>query len=508
MMNGANISGSELAQTVIQRPKSAEPKPLPFGGFNRPSSTNLFGVNNQNMSAPLFESNSSIASDGQNTTPSQTSMESISQPPMMSPGATQTFTSAPLSIPSNIPSLPQKSMIPLSMMTDASSQPPKSTPSPFAFSSTPPSTARNPDVAPPVFNFGTPPSTSVSDNVPSPVLPFSSKPPFGSEVVASKSPEVQKNPFGFIAPPSTPPAGAEKTATPIFGNAAVASPNFSFGANAPVSTSDTRSPAFGGSLFGFASSPRPVTPPQEDKEVRMDESPTRDLNNKSDVVQKPANSFSFGTSGSSAFGQNNNSNLTSSFAFGGAPSPNPFENKVENKSTGFSFNRIASAPVTSAGFSFGQKQTGSTPATSVFGSQPSAFGQNTSSGSPFSFGATSSTNPFGQVSSTTPSSPQQFQPSTSTPFSFTPPSMPNNPFNFSSSQPSSPQLGGNSTAPQSPSTSGSPFVFGQSTNNQQSSSSGSLFNIGTAPPPTTTTGSGSTPRQMKKLPKRGAPGRR
>ncbi|KAJ4488348.1 hypothetical protein J3R30DRAFT_3229169, partial [Lentinula aciculospora] len=95
----------------------------------------------------------------------------------------------------------------------------------------------------------------------------------------------------------------------------------------PSSTNDTSSSPF---TFGVTSA-RPVTPPNQDHEVRMEESPTRDIQaNKPAEVRPSLGGFPFNSAPStsttsSLFGQSNAAPVSSGFSFGQSPgASNPF----------------------------------------------------------------------------------------------------------------------------------------------------------------------------------------
>lgn len=346
-----------------------------------------------------------------------------------------------------------------------------------------------------------------------------------TSAVSEKIKGQQETPFSFGAPPSTPPTATDSKTT-----------LFSFGSPAPsVSTSPapvTFSFSGGGStvadvsseLFSFGKpADRPVTPPKsQDHEFRMEESPTREMQQTNggngNAEARPTLSFSFNSSTSAPLFSGVQPTASpvsnpSSFSFGGATSAagNPFAPKETKPqfegfgpmsatpATTFNFNQVkapdpaeAQRPATTGSFSFN-----ATP-TSATGSAP------------FSFAAPS--NPFGQSQAgSAPSSPSTFnQPS---PFAFGPSAASaSTAFSFGS-QPASP-AGGNvslslpqvstsngfgggsgfgAVAPPSPFS--GPVPLAPST-----SSGGTLFTIGAAPviaPP----GPGG-PRQIRKLPNR------
>ncbi|ESK85974.1 hypothetical protein Moror_9475 [Moniliophthora roreri MCA 2997] len=277
---------------------------------------------------------------------------------------------------------------------------------------------------------------------------------------------------------------------------------FSFGTNASTNSHNP----FGDSkptVFGFGS--RPVTPPNQDHEVKMDESPTRDLQ----LSVKPAEprptlgGFSFNSAPS--FGQQNGSQMSvgstsSPFSFGSTSNgSNPFGGMKNDESKGFSFGRTqgtSSGSSTNSPFTFGNKQAENDPLRpSTAGSFSFGAPATTASTASFSFGTSnasvSNSNLFSQSSGSAPSSPSTFGQPTSTFGGGS--SM--NPFMFGS-QPGSPATPSSSLPP---SGFGSTGGFG-STQPQSSGSSGTLFTIGSAP---AAMGANTQGRQIKRLPKRG-----
>ena len=380
----------------------------------------------------------------------------------------------------------------------------------------------------PAFTFGqsTPSSSTPAPTIeaPKPLFPSTSSGGTGGFTFGSTAPSVAspatpaKSPFAFGAAPSTPPVS-----TPVDNK-----PAFTFGASTTPSVS-APNPLFGGAstgshgadvskpfTFGGSGPTRPITPPQKEQDMRMEESPTRgsgmDMNGEQQPTLKLSNGFTFGApSTSSPFGQPSQS-AASPFGFGGKT-----ETKVETKPAS-SFGSFGQSTTTS-GFPFGQK-----PAESVqspispapFGAS-TPFGQTPTTSAPaFSFGApASSTGGFGQPSSAVnsqPASPSTFG-QQQAPFGFgsTPTSAtaPSNPFAFGS-QPASPATG-NAGLPQPPGSSGGPsFTFGASspaTTQAPSSPFGAAptlpsgggvgFTIGSAAPQVA-----SGARQIKKLPNR------
>ncbi|KAF8626144.1 hypothetical protein AX15_005038 [Amanita polypyramis BW_CC] len=280
---------------------------------------------------------------------------------------------------------------------------------------------------------------------------------------------------------------------------------FSFGGGGTVASDVSKPFTFGTSTTSPVTSlERPITPPRvQDQEVRMEESPTRDV--QSSEVKSATPGFPFGqtTTSNSLFGTQAQGNVAtaSPFAFGASQSlaSNAFATSVketkpnQDKATVFS---------QSPSFSFGQnnKVSGVGGAIQSPTNGPFSFG---SSASTFTFGGQGSNNPFGQPQAdSAPSSPSTF----GTSFSFLAPAS-NTGFAFGSSQPSSPVGGTNlSLPPPSTSTGFGNTGFGQSTPSSPFTASspltpsapgGPLFTIGSAP---TVTPGGL--RQIKKLPTR------
>ncbi|KAI0327151.1 hypothetical protein GY45DRAFT_1159016 [Cubamyces sp. BRFM 1775] len=402
---------------------------------------------------------------------------------------------------------------------------PAPSPSPFG-GSQPASTAT--DTAPKSpFTFGQPTQSATPTptiEAPKPLFPSSSSGgsggfSFGASTAPAVAPPATpaKSPFSFGASP----------ATPTVGSATENKPAFSFGAPSPAPQVSAPTTLFGGPSsgsngadvsnkpFSFGAPARSATPPRDEQEMRIEESPTRnggmDLNGNGQQA-KPSSGFTFGapsgSSGVSPFGQPSQS-AASPFSFGATQ-----ENKSENKPAApFSF---ASSTSTGGGFGFGQKPAESTQSPI----SPAPFGSSTPFGQPsaapvssapaFSFGAQSgASGGFGQQASSTPASPSTFgQPA---PFSFGTPTSataPSNPFAFGS-QPASPATS-NAGLPQPPgSSSGTGFAFGQPSpattqspaspfGAAPSSSGGVSFTIGSAAPQPQATG----PRAIKKLPNR------
>ncbi|KAK0483295.1 hypothetical protein IW261DRAFT_1417223 [Armillaria novae-zelandiae] len=375
----------------------------------------------------------------------------------------------------------------------------------------------------PAFAFG-PPSAPSDKTVSAPKPPFSFGPAptaakdsgaanpvsfaFGSGPSDKKNESSPSSMFGFGATPSTPPiSDADKKPSFGFTPTSTSAPatSFSFGGG---STSDVPKPFSFGSA---AMNPRPVTPPNQDQEIKMDESPTRDMQiTNGPKIAEPRPTLGLfpsfnNTSGGSSFGQSGGS-MTQSFAFGAAPTAsNPFakENKPEENK---GFGGFGQSSGTSSSFPFTRKTSEDPPRPSTAGafsfqSPNSATGSG--SGSGFGFGAassgTTSTFPSGPLSA--PNSPSTFNnPSPS--FSFAAAPATTNPFGFGS-QPASPATG-STNLPSVASTGfgggfgGSSNPFGAaSTTPAAPSSGGTLFTIGAAPsaPP-------NGMRQIKKLPNR------
>ncbi|KAG6879039.1 hypothetical protein C0992_005664 [Termitomyces sp. T32_za158] len=325
------------------------------------------------------------------------------------------------------------------------------------------------------------------------------------------------NPFSFGAAPSTPPADGTRAPLFTFG---VPAPSASVPAPASVGFSFSSSDSDASTKpFGFGQSARPVTPPKnQELEVNMDESPTRDTQQVLKPVAAPAigsSGFAFGTSTpASSFGSQS---ISTPFSFGGTSSTattNAFGKPPEGNS--FSFGQAA--PTTSS-FRFGQSKPEhepprpSTTGSFSFGAPTSAAGSTPI----FPFGGPSNNSTgstFGQSQSgSAPGSPSTFA-QQSSPFSFGAPLPPvNTAFSFGS-QSASP-VGVNISLPQ-PATPGgfgntSTSGFGQApqpasaspfnASNMAAPATGgaTLFTIGAAPAAPAGTGT----RPIRKLPKRG-----
>ncbi|KAI0781205.1 hypothetical protein BD413DRAFT_608371 [Trametes elegans] len=353
---------------------------------------------------------------------------------------------------------------------------PAPTPSPFGGSQPGSATAESAPKSASPFTFGQPTqATTPAIEAPKPLFPSTSGGSggfsFGASAPSSAVPQAApaKSPFSFGASPATPPVTS----------ATENKPAFTFGASAPAPQVSAPTTLFGGPSsgsngadvsnkpFAFGAPPRAATPPRQEQEMRMEESPTRgggmDVNGQE---QKPSSGFSFGalsgSSGVSPFGQTHQS-TSSPFSFGVKSEPKP----ETRPAAPFSFGTSTSS---GGGFGFGQKppdNTQSPISPAPFGSS-APFGAQ-SSGTPttntpaFGFGAQNATSGggFGQPASSTPASPSTFgQPA---PFSFGTPTSataPSNPFAFGS-QPASPATG-NAGLPQPPgSSSGPSFAFGQ-----------------------------------------------
>ncbi|KAI0822607.1 hypothetical protein BC628DRAFT_1326860 [Trametes gibbosa] len=399
---------------------------------------------------------------------------------------------------------------------------PASTPSPFG--GHPPTNATSESAPKTPFTFGQPAqaTTSAAPVIEAPKPLFASTSTggsggfsFGLPASAAAPATPAKSPFSFGAAPATPPVSTTEN-----------KPSFSFGAPSPAPQVSAPSSLFGGPSTGvhgadasksflFGASARPATPPRQEQEMRMEESPTRgggmDMNGHEQP--KPSGAFSFGapsgSSGVSPFGQ----------AAQSAAAPFSFVAKTEVKTESkpaapFSFGTSTSS---GGGFGFAQKavESAQSPISPAPFGASTPFGQ--ASNTPtvtapaFSFGAQSAPSVgFGQGASSTPASPSTFgQPA---PFGFGTPTSataPSNPFAFGS-QPASPATG-NAGLPQPPgSSSGTSFTFGQpSSATTQSpatpfgapppaSAGGVSFTIGSAAPQQQTAGV----RTIKKLPNR------
>lgn len=405
----------------------------------------------------------------------------------------------------------------------------------FSFDQTPDRRTDQDATNPVTFSFST---TS-----PAPVV--APKPVEDLKPVEEPKPVVEPKPVFPFGQPSGTSAGAAASSPVTFG--------FSGGGSTSADVSTKQSFIFGQHNV-VAPTERPVTPPRNpDNEFRMEESPTREIQ-QSNEANKPAlalgSGFSFNAStpiGTSLFGggpQNLTSPLpsTSPFSFSSSSPSNPFAPKDktdepkafggfgqasavpsppsnsfaltdktdEHKPFG-TFGKTNAVPSTSIGFPFGQmtkasEETQRPPTTGSFSFNTTPTSATASS--PFSFGTPQNANPFGQAtSSSAPSSPSTFtQPS---PFAFGAPA-PSTSTSFGfGSQPTSPAGGANLTLPQPTSAGG--FTFGQQAQQPSSpfgapiplapstSSTGALFTIGAAP---ALAGVAGGPRQIRKLPNR------
>jgi nucleoporin NUP1 len=426
--------------------------------------------------------------------------------------------------------------------------PPQSTPSPLPFSFGSNTSQNTTATAAPVQPsqstlFGAASTPATAADAPKSVFgnsgPFSFAP---EPVTKAKEVKTTPAPFSFGAAPSTPPtapvAVSKPAPAPVFSfdqsstntSSSIAAPiSFSFSGGGSTSADVSNKQLF---MFGqtnpIAPTARPVTPPKNsDNEFRMEESPTREMqqngNGKPAESRSTLGGFSFGTNnsdsnaGSSLFGGGQNSAtgapLSTPFSFGSSSLANPFapKNPQPEEPKGFSgFGQTTPiAPTISTTFSFGQQlkspedaQRPSTTAPFSFAATPTSA---TSATPAFSFSGAANSIPFGQPpSGSAPSSPSTFnQPSS---FAFgAPAASAGGGFAFGS-QPASPAGGANLTLPQS--SFGTGGGFGQSAPQQPSSpfnsplalapstsSGGSLFTMGSAP-------AANGPRQIKKLPNR------
>ncbi|EPT00202.1 hypothetical protein FOMPIDRAFT_1050026 [Fomitopsis schrenkii] len=321
-----------------------------------------------------------------------------------------------------------------------------------------------------------------------------------------------KSPFSFGASPATPPAtSADKQPVPPFtfgAGSGSAPPHVSMVFGGPTSGSqgaDVSSKPF---TVGAPAPARPTTPPRQDQEVSMDESPVRgagmDMSGHGGAKQplKLNTAFSFGQpSGPSPFGQASASSATTPFAFGGSSSaPSIFGGaKTEIKQDGKPSSAFGFGQPSGSGFAFGQK-----PASAPFGGS-GGFGQPSAAAptaAPFAFSRSTSgggTGGFGQPPASSPS-PSFGAPPPATAFSFGPTptstTAPSNPFSSTGSRPASPATT-TSGMPGAGGTNNAAFQFGQNTAQAPaaapapSSSFGgtqalptdgqAVFNIGTAP---------------------------
>ncbi|KIM49010.1 hypothetical protein M413DRAFT_92894 [Hebeloma cylindrosporum] len=421
--------------------------------------------------------------------------------------------------------------------------PPQSTPSPLPFSFGSNTSQNAAATAAPSQStlFGLTPTTATTADTPKSIFGNSGAFSFASEPVQkAKEVKTAPAPFSFgatLSSPLTVPVAVSKPApAPVFSfdqastnaSSSVAPIAFSFGGGGSATADvSSKQPFMFGQTNPIAPTARPVTPPKNsDNEFRMEESPTREMqqngNGKLAETRPSLGGFSFGTNnsdsnaGSSLFGGGNSSTgapLSTPFSFGGSSLANPFapKNPQSEESKGFAgFGQTAPVPPTiSTTFSFGQQlkspenaQRPSTTGPFSFAATPTSA---TSATPAFSFSGSTNSNPFGQPApGSAPSSPSTFnQPS----FAFGgPTTTAGGAFAFGS-QPASPAGGANLTLPQS--SFGTGGGFGQSAPQQPSSpfnspialapstsSGGSLFTMGSAPAPA------PGARQIKKLPNR------
>ncbi|KAF9646853.1 hypothetical protein BDM02DRAFT_3130135 [Thelephora ganbajun] len=454
---------------------------------------------------------------------------SAQSPPSLFGGLPSSTIASPTSVPPTTPTIESNSAA-------ISSEQKGSTPSMFSFGSS---------SGTPFVGFGTTGSTespkpfSPEQSTISPSPGESAKP---AVVAQSEAPKEAKPAFSFAFKFGAP--SPEKPATPQFGESAQDTSNsgiFAFGTSS--NAANTQKPLFG----GF---PRPVTPPREEEEVRMEESPTRVV----EVTSLRQNEDSFFAGRAVNFGQSNGS-TGSPFNFGTTSGDSTtFGGKLEEKlkpSTGFTFSSPGSgfgqpSPV----FTFGKADNASQPATPSssspftfgtsklpeistfgpsqatnpslfnFGQRPGSnqgppgftFGQQqppATTSNPFNFGQGQTLGPpsFGQQNGSVPNSPSTFNQPLSFGFGPATPTSTSNPFNFQNPSPitttpsSAPgfTFGQQPPTQAQPSTPVSPFPVPGS----PQPAGGSLFNIGASP----TTQSPGT-RAIKKLPTRRAGARR
>ncbi|KAL0947309.1 hypothetical protein HGRIS_013428 [Hohenbuehelia grisea] len=509
----------------------ASAAPSTFGGFNfgQDNSSSAPQEQNKEAAAPAPSSSSQAPSPfsfGSTTSAPSAFASSSAAPSSTSPfsfgkPANETAPAAPaiaeqLSVPSN--PAKEASPVPFSFGNSASATPPN------------PVTETKPESSP-VFTFKQPAASSA----PKPLFGTSDSASIfssGNKMEAAQTqnapPAPASTPFSFGSAPATPPAVEKKPAF-SFGAPAVASPStastgFSFGGGGSAASDVSNKPPGLGFGFGapvsLAPSARPSTPPkpaQEDEGMRMEESPTRDLqvpasgttNQPRPTLGTGAGSFPFGSMNNGPTPSNSFSfgapQTTSSTLFGGSQPPAA---APEAPKSSFSFGTPAQTPSTaspSSPFSFGQAKAPEPPRPSTtggfsFGSAPSSAAP--TSASPFSFGAPApaAANPFGAPSASAPGSPSTFN--QSTPFSFggvapAPTPAASQSFSFGSSQPASPATG-STNLPQTSggfgSNAGTPApAFG---GGASAPSGQSLFTIGAAPAPA------PGQRQIKKLPRR------
>ena len=507
---------SQAEETNDAPPKAPEPPKLPFsfGTFSDHKRPEIETI----APKPLFAaSNTTSTLFGDSAKPAS----HFTEPPRTSPFGT---TGPPQSTPSPLPFSFGSNTSQNTTATAAPVQPPQSTL--FGAASTPTTTADAPKSVfgnSGAFSF-TPEPVQKAKEVKSAPAPFS----FGT---APSTPPTA--PVAVPKPAPAPVFSFEQSSTSTNTSSSIAAPiSFSFSGGGSTSADVSNKQLF---MFGqtnpIAPTARPVTPPKNsDNEFRMEESPTREIqqngNGKLAESRPTLGGFSFVTNnsdsntGSSLFGggQNSATGAPSStpFSFGGSSSlANPFapKNPQPEEPKGFTgFGQTTPvAPTISTTFSFGQQlkspedaQRPSTTGPFSFAATPTSA---TSATPAFSFSGTANSNPFGQPpSGSAPSSPSTFNQPSSFAFGASAPSA-GNAFAFGS-QPASPAGGANLTLPQS--SFGTGGGFGQSAPQQPSSpfnsplalapstsSGGSLFTMGSAPAPAT-----NGPRQIKKLPNR------
>ncbi|EAU88404.2 hypothetical protein CC1G_05170 [Coprinopsis cinerea okayama7 len=296
---------------------------------------------------------------------------------------------------------------------------------------------------------------------PKPTLPSSSSSPFSFGAPA-KDTAPKASPFTFGAAPSTPPTHPTTNGFSFKTDAPAASPSpvpFTFGSSAPSPAPAADKPFTFGAPAAAPPIQRPTTPKNNEQEFRMEESPTREM--QANGASKPTLSFSFGQSA-------NGSSTLFGGSTSGAPSPAP------TSATPFSFGATtASNPFASSAkpeepkpFSFGTPA--STPTTTA---SPFSFGPSKSTGGEparpnttgsFSFGATSTPTstaaPF-SFGTGAAAAPNPFAPSQPT-------SAPSSPSTFNQPSPFS------FAAPLPATSSSTPFTFGSQPASPAGSNSG------------------------------------
>ncbi|KAF8644146.1 hypothetical protein AX16_008673 [Volvariella volvacea WC 439] len=255
--------------------------------------------------------------------------------------------------------------------------------------------------------------------------------------------------------------------------------------------------------FSFSSPsipPRPVTPPTvTDQEIRMDESPSRDMQINGTKGHDMSISFTPAPTEFNQQGPLSSSGSPFSFKTSTAfsnPFVSPATDDKASKTPSFSF------PNQTPSFSFGSKPVEASPSTPFAFNAPTTPITPANTSTPFSFGTPTPSNLFVQTQTQAGSAPASPSALTPTPFAFGTSAAPiNAPFTFGSSQPTSP------AAPASPlSQNQSGFAgFGQPSTptspfNATAPSGGALFTIGAAPSPGTAQSPGG--RQIRKLPTR------